>query len=86
MPGAGIEAPVAKPRMQHVTALRPPTVGTLNGTLEVWLYPDSRTASFELYDGTQLLCGPDGWRVKPPAGGAPRKVTWHLYGKPRAGR
>ncbi|MEW5720544.1 MAG: TIM-barrel domain-containing protein, partial [Chloroflexota bacterium] len=49
----------------------PPRIGSLDDDIEVWLYPDADArASFELFDGTQLVEG------KQPSN---RKIAWKIF-------
>jgi alpha-glucosidase (family GH31 glycosyl hydrolase) len=61
--------------------LRPPTVGSLDDDLEVWLYPGEGVASCTLFDGSDLRAEIGG--DKQILGGSAiqkRRVAWRLYG------
>ncbi|MBM3134898.1 MAG: hypothetical protein FJZ89_06375, partial [Chloroflexi bacterium] len=68
--------------MRHASCvMRPPTVGSLDDDLEVWLYPGEGVASCTLFDGSDLRAEIGGGkRLLAGSATQKRRVAWRLYG------
>jgi alpha-glucosidase (family GH31 glycosyl hydrolase) len=70
-----------KDERQVANVMRPPTVGSLDDDLEVWLYPSEGVASFTLFDGSELQAEIGGdQQILAGSATQKRRVAWRLYG------